>query len=260
MILRIQSTVVFATVGWLVVGCQAFSRLMLLRRGRMMSFRAEGTGLFATALDSKKDAAMALEQAFSDGEKFLVGKSCLDSKLEWDMTNIAGNATAVHPKDLIPNAPHLTFQKFVTMQEKRVVVTFRFTELPYLRPYFLTFASKLKKHHSDIIIEKRTLPVVDANAQPVFEVIVDGKTVMGGGSSNSRERHVLGGRVDVQNTQSVYVSMEQIGVAITKARKKRRPTTLYGEDGEDVDDADTRIRRWHRSYVLRSEIQNAAEE
>ena len=130
------------------------------------------------------------------------------------------------------------------MQEKRVVVSFRFTDLPYLRPYFLTFSSKLKKAHSDIILEQRVLPVVDAAAQPIFEVLVDGKIVIGGGSS--RERHVLGGRVDVQNTQSVYVSMEQLGLAIGKARKRRRPTTVYGD--EDVDDR----RRQRLSYVLRN--------
>ena len=43
---------------------------------------------------------------------------------------------------------------------------------------------------------------------------------LGGGSSNSREQHVLGGRVDVQNTQSVHVSMEQISLAITTSLKR----------------------------------------
>ena len=203
---------------------------------------------------------MDLEKAFSYGEKLLEGKSCLNSK--WNFT-LANNSTTptIDPKERIPNAPHLTFSKFLTMQEKRVVVTFRFTDVPYLRPYFLTFASKLKKRHSDIIIEKRALSVVDANAQPNFEVIVDGKTVMGGGSSNSRERHVLGGRVDVQNTQSVYVSMEQISSAIAKARKKRRPTTLYGED-EDLEDVDPDrvIRKWHQSYALRNGAQQSVED
>jgi hypothetical protein len=73
---------------------------------------------------------------------------------------------------------------------------------------------------------------VDGSSTPIFEVLVDGKIVIGGGQS--RERHVLGGRVDVERTQSVFVSMEQLGHAISKARKKRRPSTLYGgHNGED---------------------------
>ena len=151
-------------------------------------------------------------EALLDGEKLLDGQSCL-------VNGIGGvnltHAPPIRKKDLMPNAPHLSWKKFVTMQEKRVVVCFRFTEAPYLKPYFLTIASKLKKQHSDIIIETRALPMVDANAQPIFELLVDGKVVMGG-ASGGRERHILGGRVDVANTQSVFVSMEQISLAINK--------------------------------------------
>ena len=163
-------------------------------------------------------------------EKWLRGDkgACYDERLEQlnNMTHIN-----IRKKDLIPDAPQLTFHKYLTMQQKRVVVTFRFTDLPYLRPYYLTFASKLKRRHSDLFIEKRVLPVVDGSASPVFEVLVDGKIVIG--DSQSRERHVPGGKVDVQNTQSVFVSMEQLGHAVSKARKKRRPSTLYGAEEED---------------------------
>jgi hypothetical protein len=232
--------------------CLAFTEVPVLKKAILSRYHlgsspSQKNTLYATALETKKDTGIDLEKAFKDGEKLLEGKSCLNG-INLDLMDT--NFTLQHD-DQFPLAPHLTFQKFLTMQEKRVVVTFRYTDLPYLKPYFLTFASKLKKKHSDIIIEKRKLPVGDSNLQPHFEVLVDGKTVMGSGSSKSREQ-VLGGRVDVQNTQSVYVSMEQISLAITKARKKRRPTTLYGE-GEDEDvELDTPVKRWHRSYVLRN--------
>lgn len=181
------------------------------------------------------------QRIFQDCEKMLHGKRFFDdSKVVFNFTD-----ANIDNKDLFPDAPPLTYQKYLTMQEKRVVVSFRFTDVPYLRPYFLTFASRLKKKHSDIIIERNVLPLVESTTQPIFEVLVDGKTVIGGGS-NGRERHILGGRVDVQNTQSVFVSMEHLGLAISKARKKRRPTSVYGED----DDMHYSPRRRHRSSFL----------
>ena len=188
--------------------------------------RRQGRRKRSSSTKSLKDLE---DMAFAQGETLLPQKRCFDGD------SVLRNFTnASEPKsiDLVPNAPQLIFSKYMTMQEKRVIVSFRFTNFPYLRPYFLTFSSKLKKLHTDIILEQTVLPVVDPSAQPIFEVYVDGKIVIGGGGSN-RERHILGGRVDVQNTQSVFVSMEQLGLAILKARRKRRPTALYGEDDDD---------------------------
>lgn len=197
-------------------------------------------------------AAAALKEdleakAFAEGEKFLPTKSCFDGD------NVLRNFSAgsIDEKDRIQaNSPHLTYTKYLSMQEKRVVVSFRFTDLPYLRPYFLTFCSKLKTLTPDIIVERRCLPVVDATtgSQPIFEVLVDEKLVIGAGGT--RERHVLGGRVDVDDTQSVYVSMQQLSLAIARARRKRRPTAkVYdGENNDDEDDED----ETHRSYILRT--------
>jgi hypothetical protein len=195
----------------------------------------------------KEEITKDHEPELLQGVKIILGdKRCfVDEKLEGinNFTNVM-----IRKKDLMPDAPQLTFSKFLTMQQKRVVVTFRFTDLPYLKPYYLTFASKLKRSHSDLFIEKRILPVVDGSANPMFEVLVDGKVVIGGKGRRSRERHVPGGRVDVQNTQSVYVSMEQLGHAISKARKKRRPSTLYGgHNGEDTPEIDNTRRR--RTFV-----------
>ena len=183
--------------------------------------------------------------AFAKGETLLPTRSCFngDSVLQ-NFTNAAEPKS----KDLFPNAPQLTFSKYTSMQEKRVVVSFRFTDFPYFRPYFLTFSSKLKKMHADIILEQTIVPIVDSSAQPIFEVSVDGKVLIGGGG-NSRERHILGGRVDVQNTQSVFVNMEQLGLAITRARRKRRPTTVYGQDDDDREE-------WQKHrYIRNSERQ-----
>jgi len=220
------------------------------------------TATFATILGvvssclSKEEALE--EKVFRDGEKFLPvpSKRCFHENdiVLRNFTDKAPQQVQLQlqqqqQQDMMPDAPHLTFEKYLTMQEKRVVVSFRFTEVPYLRPYFLTFSSKLKQMHADIILEKQVVPLVEATAQPIFEVLVDGKVVIGG-SGSSRERHILGGRVDVLDTQSVYVNMDQLGLAIAKARRKRRPSTVYGEDEDD-----TRRNKKLRSYVLRQSEQ-----
>lgn len=120
-------------------------------------------------------------------------------------------------------APPLTFNKFLTMQDKRVVATIRYTE--GLKPYYLTAAQKIKASHPDVVIEKRILPSISsggseaASDSKVFEVLVDEKLVVGNNPKRSRK-----------GDGSVYVSMQEMDLAISKARRKRRPTTLYGED------------------------------
>jgi hypothetical protein len=54
-------------------------------------------------------------------------------------------------------APALSFTKFLTMQDKRVVVTIRYTEEAGLRPFFLTVAKKVKAMHPDVVLERRGL-------------------------------------------------------------------------------------------------------
>ena len=123
--------------------------------------------------------------------------------------------------ELLPTAPPLLFDKFLTMQEKRVVVTIQYSGESGFRPYFLTVAKKIKASHPDVIIERRILPPVVADANgggAVFEVLVDGKVVVGKTRSRKpRER-------------SVFVSMQELDVAVSRARRRRRPTTVYGED------------------------------
>lgn len=123
-----------------------------------------------------------------------------------------------------------------------MVVTFRYTDVPHLKPYYLTFASKLKKLHPDIILEKISMPLVDKTSNPIFEVLVDGKAIMGGG----RTQQGNAGRIEVAKTQSIYVSIPQVSAAIAKARRKKRPDTLYG----GIVDEEERLSEGLRSDVL----------
>jgi hypothetical protein len=126
-------------------------------------------------------------------------------------------------------APPMSFNKYLTMQEKRAVVTIRYSGDAGLKPYFLTLAKKLKASHPDIVIERLILPAVADGNEATFEVLVDGKVVMG----KSRPRKVTRGVVDMHmiGRRSVYVSMGELDLAISRARRKHRPSTVYGDDG-----------------------------
>ena len=82
-------------------------------------------------------------------------------------------------------------------------------------------AKKVKASYPDVLIEKRILPNVNDVGDMTFEILVDGKAVLG----KSRKQRGM----DVDG-KSVFVSMQELDLAITKARRKRRPSTLYGDD------------------------------
>jgi hypothetical protein len=95
-----------------------------------------------------------------------------------------------------------------------------------LRPYFLTVAKKLKASHPDVVLERRILPAVEGD-EKTFEVLVDSKVVVGKGRSRKQR-----GRVDMsREQQSIFVSMQELDLAIMRARRKRRPSTMYGDEG-----------------------------
>ena len=151
-----------------------------------------------------------------------------------------------------PSSPPLTFEKYLTMSNKRVPVEIRYnSQQSGLRPFFLTVAKKVKDKYPDVVVQKTDLASLSSSggggeAAPgdsmVFEVLVDGKGVVGkaetnrqsigngngGGSSGG-----VGSPVDLANGISIYVSMSEIDQAITKARRKRRPSTTYSQQGED---------------------------
>eukprot|EP00586_Coscinodiscus_wailesii_P010956 CAMPEP_0172514068 /NCGR_PEP_ID=MMETSP1066-20121228/257377_1 /TAXON_ID=671091 /ORGANISM="Coscinodiscus wailesii, Strain CCMP2513" /LENGTH=247 /DNA_ID=CAMNT_0013294591 /DNA_START=359 /DNA_END=1102 /DNA_ORIENTATION=+ len=125
---------------------------------------------------------------------------------------------SVSKDDLIPSSPALSFGKFLTMQqEKRVVVTIKFSH--NLLSYFLTATKQIKDSFPDVLIEKNMLPPPDGPGRDeevdVFEILIDKKAI------------VRKGREKKQRELSVFVSMEELETAISKARKRRRPTTLY---------------------------------
>jgi len=143
----------------------------------------------------------------------------------------------------LPSSPPLSFQKFLTMQvgeeeEKRVLITVRYTGLTGLRPFFLTVAKKIKSSNPDVIVEKDVLPVIENSDEILFEILVDGKVVIGKGRSKKQSVHRSGsGDANLAGGLSVFVSMEDINLAIGKARRRRRPASVYShkdamQDGE----------------------------
>ncbi|KAL3804329.1 hypothetical protein HJC23_011257 [Cyclotella cryptica] len=174
-----------------------------------------------------------------------------DSSAEDARSMLALEMSEVGPEGM-PLAPMMTFQKFLTMQEKRVKVTIRYSAGSGLRPFYLTVASRIKSTHPDVLLEKRILPPSTGSdaTESVFEVAVDGKTVIGkkktkllkirsssSSSSSSRSESEEGGTKtkdnneasdsDIAGGRSVFVSMEKLEQELNKARKRRRPSTMY---------------------------------
>ncbi|GKZ00306.1 hypothetical protein MPSEU_000983500 [Mayamaea pseudoterrestris] len=156
-----------------------------------------------------------------------------DTQAAEDFTFDLADAADIDESEVMPTAPPVTYKKFITMQDKRVLVTIRYSGESGLRPYFLTVAKRLKQSHPDVIVERRILPPAahvssetSMEAEATFEVLVDGTMVVG----RTRARRAKVARVDMSRSRSVYVSMQELDVAIARARRRRRPsTTVYGD-------------------------------
>ena len=130
-------------------------------------------------------------------------------------------------------------------KEKRVVVTILFTENAGLRPFFLTVAQRIKAAHPDVFIEKRVLPRATQDTQDmnaIFEIQVDGRKINGPNKKLSN------------NVGTAFIPMTEIAVAISKARKRRRPATFYGLDEYDDDAKDAAVRL---EMLMRTTKENA---
>jgi len=113
-------------------------------------------------------------------------------------------------------------------QKKRVPVTIRYSRESGLKPYYLTVAKRVKDQYPDVLIERIEVSGDGNNGNEVgegeknnsigtFEVIVDGKIVV----RTDRRAGTHAG--------SIFVSMTEMDQAIARARKRRRPSTMYGE-------------------------------
>ena len=190
--------------------------------------------------------------------------SCADGLpiLPIDELKLQKPSSSSSSAEVLPSSPPLTFEKYMTMTSKPVPVEIRYnSQQGGLRPFFLTVAKKIKANYPDVVVRKTDLATAGGGETPgdsmVFEVLVDGRPVVGkaetkrqsvsrsdssGGSSSSSSAS-SGGKgggdgsqqpVDLANGISVYVSMGEIDAAITKARRKRRPSTTYSQQGEDM--------------------------
>mmetsp|Transcript_12950 Transcript_12950/g.16377 ORF Transcript_12950/g.16377 Transcript_12950/m.16377 type:complete len:382 (+) Transcript_12950:45-1190(+) len=150
-----------------------------------------------------------------------------------------GTEQKVNLSEHFDSSPPLTFSKYLTMQEKRVPIVIRYSELQGLRSYYLTTAKKIKDSNPDVTVEKRIIPRNEEHKDEdtVFEVLVDNRIVVGKGQCKWQgvTRSASGKDNDNKINQvfgmSVYISMQDINEAIAKARRKRRPSTTYAQHG-----------------------------
>ena len=123
-----------------------------------------------------------------------------------------------------------TSVSFVLPKSRRVPVVIRYSADSGMKPYFLTVAKKLKDSHPDIILDKVILPKImptgdgKPEISPTFEVMVDGKVIIP--TVGKKDRIGSGGSAG----KIVFVSMEELDTAISRARRRRRPSTVYGDD------------------------------
>jgi hypothetical protein len=166
-----------------------------------------------------------------NGDSHLSSLDLLPSLLMMTTTNNNNNNNAKElpllPPPTIAPAPALSFRKFLTMQERRVVITIRYAENAGWKPYYLTAIKKIKARHPDVLLEKRVLPSSGSfqqqqqadGAGAVFEIAVDGKVIIGNTGP---------ARTSMAPTRSVYCNMVELDLAIARARRRHRPTTTYG--------------------------------
>ena len=201
--------------------------------------------LHSAAADNDEEEHIRQEEISVAGAKTATTALLMDEmtkdEFEMDLGTISGNNEttiddAIRDEAAITEAPPLSFSKFLTMQGKRVIVTIRYSGEAGLKPYFLTAAKKIKASHPDVILERRQMADIDkedTSSEPSFEILVDGKVVVGNNKSRSRKKI---GNVDLSRSQSIFVSMQELDKEICRARRRRRPAaTVYGEVHEPAE-------------------------
>lgn len=94
-------------------------------------------------------------------------------------------------------------------------------------------AKKLKASHPDLIIERQILPRTEkgdsGEKEPTFEIVIDNKVAVGIGKGRPHKAKIS----RMQKERSVFVSMSELDIAISRARRRVRPTTtVYGDNEE----------------------------
>jgi len=198
-----------------------------------------------------------------------------DNPLKMEDTAVQTTTTIAVEENVSPSSDTVVEDK-----TKRINVTIRYTGNAGLRPFFLTVAKYIKTSNPDVIIERNILPSVEGSEDATtFEVIVDGKIIVGkdkmkrqniaasssssssntdesSSSSTSTNGNNNGASSDsnyLANGMSVFISMHEISSAISKARKKRRPNTMYLSDEDYVLGKDTSPRAMKLEMLKRSQ-------
>lgn len=234
----------------------SFQQARLAEQLRLSKQQTQNEGIVSEMTSQEESSSSAAATSSSDDDDD-TSSSSLDATEE--ARNILELENEVLGPDGMPFAPMVTYQKYLTMQEKRVKVTIRYSAEAGLRPLYLTVANEIKSTYPDVLLEKRILPPVGSDAggnEAIFEVVVDGKTVVGkkktkmlkvvsrssrkndgnddgkgddgkseGGNSKSGNGET--NTPDIAGGRSIFVSMEKLDYEVIKARKRRRPNTMY---------------------------------
>lgn len=170
-----------------------------------------------------------------------------DESIPYESSSSQPNDSSLDPMmiDEVSSTTSLTeTASQIISKDKRVLVTIRYSQIPGLRPYYLTIAKKIKSSNPDVIVEKDMIPVVDEHnmniEDAIFEVVVDHRVIIGKSNSKWCRVRRSPGKDEITANKvygmSVYVSLEDIDVAIGKARRKRRPgTNIYSSSALDDD-------------------------
>jgi hypothetical protein len=207
----LSATAVVQTDAFSLTGVSALSRSLLSPQQSLLQFSTESSpqGVLASTMPPRAP------------------KTYVDARWQRiEAVEQTKSLPAAKPPRLVPALPSKP------IVEKPVVVTIQYSENAGLRPYFLTVAKKVKLAHPDVTIERRILPAVDPrngenmSAEATFEVLVNGKIVVG---KDGRGRSTKVARVDMKESRSIFVSMHELDLSISRARRKKRPSaSLYG--------------------------------
>jgi hypothetical protein len=151
---------------------------------------------------------------------------------------------------------------FEIFQSKRVPVSIRYSAESGLKPFFLTAAKHIKDAFPDVVLERVILPKVDhvsestfdpksggVLAGSTFEVVVDGKVVIRTAPPGRK-----GGVHQGNNEMTVFMNMQELDGAISRARRRRRPSnTVYGSSGSSSSSTD---QGGDNNYLLEEEYDN----